>query len=372
MLNCNGKILYVGKASSLKSRVNSYFTGRKGKDSKTKELISQVFDLDVSPLPTPLEAALLENDLIKEHDPPYNRALKKRGRSLVYFSSDFASSAAAADQLHVLGPFPRGSTIEPLILLSQGLQTNSFDPGLFWGLLDQDSAERAVSLFFSEYKSDLDRRNAGPITVRNLLALGLSFYRRHLLDTLAFDAIEGRAALSLTYFLGPQAAEGEETEIDRDSTEEVGEGDLAGAGKDCPDPERAKGADYIEQDAREEMSDEELAQIVKSLITGAARAYALARTLVRLLDATISYEEKNRRRKLVFQAGCLVRSEDLSQPYLAEGNEERLFKPGGRRNVAVPVDLATYDRMRVLLAEIRRLCGRGHWISLTGADLMIS
>ncbi|MBS1995045.1 MAG: GIY-YIG nuclease family protein [Cyanobacteria bacterium SZAS LIN-2] len=357
MLNSNGKILYVGKATSLKSRVNSYFTGRKGKDSKTKELISQVFDLDVSPLATPFEAALLENDLIKEHDPPYNRALKKRGRALVYFNREFSSAADKPDDEHTLGPFPRGSTIEPLLLLVSGLQTGTFDPGLFWGLLDQEQTDRAVRLFFAEENIDIESPGVALPTVRSLLALGLRNYRQYLLSTLATQA--SARSLSLTYFIGP-AAEKIDDEIDA----ELLDGAVEAEGES--EPEDA-------DEEAEELSDEELAQMVRSLVTGSARAYALARTLMRLLDITIAFEEKKRRRKLVFQRGRLTRSEDLGQPVIAEGQAHyapMIVRPGINSREAV--DLVTYDRMRILLAEIRRLHGRGHWISLMPADLVIS
>ncbi len=357
MLNAHGKILYVGKATSLKSRVNSYFTGRKGKDSKTKELISQVFDLNVTPLATPFEAALLENDLIKKHDPPYNRALKKRGRSLIYFSHDFASACAELDQWHRLGPFPRGSTIEPLVMLAQGWQSKIFDIGLFWGLLDQESTNRAVSLFLQQYWPDIVGQEE-PIPVRSLLALGLSFYRRDLLDSVALN--EGD--LALAYFLGPQSAEAEEIE---------GEGEAEGADGGAKDLSAATGGDE-DEDEVEVLTDEELVQMVRGLITGAARAYVMSRRLLRLLDATISFEEKKRRRRLVFEKGYLMHSEDISHSLVAEEDASMLFKPALRTAATTGIDLDTYDRMRVLLAEIRRLCSRGHWISLTEANHVIS
>jgi len=334
-----------------------------------------VFDLNVSPLATPLEAALLENDLIKEHDPPYNRALKKRGRSLVYFSSDFASASALADHVHVLGPFPRGSTIESLVLLAQVLQTKSFEPSLFWGLLDQESTDRALLLFFAQYKEDVDLQDSAQVSaeigVRNLLALGLCFYRRHLLDTLVGGV--GSRSLALTYFLGPKAVEAEEVEVD-DISEPDRENIAAGAKepRDLEDLAEESGAGEDQQNDTEQLSDEDLVQMVRSLVIGAARTYLRARTLVRLLDASISYEEKNRRRKLVFERGHLVRSEDISHLIVAEESAQRVFRPAGRSSMAAPIDLATYDRMCVLLAEIRRLHSRGHWISLTEADLVIS
>jgi len=354
MLNRNGKILYVGKATSLKSRVNSYFTGRKVKDSKTKELISQVFDLDVSPVATPFEAALLENDLIKEHDPPYNRALKKRGRALIYFNRDFTSVSAKPDSEHVLGPFSKGSTIEPLILLVQGLQAGSFDPGLFWGLLDQEQTDRAVKLFFAEDQIDIEGENKP--TVRTLLARGLTYYRQHLLSTIDNEA--GDRGLSLTYFIGPAPTSDEEEELTEQANSDTA-ATLAASDGSSEDDE--------DEDEEPELTDEELAQMVRSLITGAARAYALGRTLLRLLNVTVCFEEKKRKRRLIFEKGILISSEDIGHSIVAESPPASSLHNGlqsfYRNRLDGPIDLVTYDRMRVLLAEIRRLHGRGHWIS---------
>src|SRR5690606_6662182 len=77
----DGRILYVGKATSLKARVNSYFRGRKTKGSRLNELRAQIRDVEVRAVDSPLHAALVENDLIKQIDPPYNRALRQGTRS---------------------------------------------------------------------------------------------------------------------------------------------------------------------------------------------------------------------------------------------------------------------------------------------------
>jgi excinuclease ABC subunit C len=69
------EIIYVGKARSLKDRVKSYF--RKGaKDSKTERLIRHVEDISIVLTANEKEAFLLENNLIKEHQPRYNIVLK--------------------------------------------------------------------------------------------------------------------------------------------------------------------------------------------------------------------------------------------------------------------------------------------------------
>ncbi|MFB6351538.1 MAG: exonuclease domain-containing protein [Bradymonadaceae bacterium] len=79
LVGADDEVLYVGKATSLRSRVNQYFQTRKGLAEHKLELVSQVHDVEVRPTATPLEAALLETDRIKTIDPPYNRALVDDG-----------------------------------------------------------------------------------------------------------------------------------------------------------------------------------------------------------------------------------------------------------------------------------------------------
>jgi excinuclease ABC subunit C len=70
-----GRILYVGKARSLRKRVASYFT-RGAEPAKTEALLEAWRDLETIVTNTELEALLLENSLIKKHRPRYNVCLR--------------------------------------------------------------------------------------------------------------------------------------------------------------------------------------------------------------------------------------------------------------------------------------------------------
>lgn len=74
MKNANGEIIYVGKAKVLKNRVRSYFTG--SHDGKTQLLVSEIADFEYIVVSSPIEALILECNLIKKHDPRYNVMLK--------------------------------------------------------------------------------------------------------------------------------------------------------------------------------------------------------------------------------------------------------------------------------------------------------
>jgi excinuclease ABC subunit C len=73
--DADGTILYVGKAKDLRHRVGSYFA-KEHHDGKTRLLVRKIVDLRVIHVPTEFEALLLENSLIKEHQPRYNILLR--------------------------------------------------------------------------------------------------------------------------------------------------------------------------------------------------------------------------------------------------------------------------------------------------------
>lgn len=68
------ELLYIGKATSLKRRVNSYFT--KAHNARLSELVSKIARIDYVQTPTVLEALVLEANQIKFYQPPYNVLLK--------------------------------------------------------------------------------------------------------------------------------------------------------------------------------------------------------------------------------------------------------------------------------------------------------
>src|SRR6266850_4281921 len=75
-----GKILYIGKAKSLRSRVRQYFQAggpvRFGYDIKTVELVRQIADVEFIVTDNEVEALILEATLVKQHQPRFNYKLK--------------------------------------------------------------------------------------------------------------------------------------------------------------------------------------------------------------------------------------------------------------------------------------------------------
>jgi excinuclease ABC subunit C len=76
MKDAGGRIIYVGKAVSLKNRVRSYFHADSGHDGKTRRLAREIADIEWIVVGSELEALILEMNLIKRHRPRFNIRLK--------------------------------------------------------------------------------------------------------------------------------------------------------------------------------------------------------------------------------------------------------------------------------------------------------
>ncbi|MEI9973079.1 MAG: excinuclease ABC subunit UvrC [Ignavibacteriota bacterium] len=74
--DAGGKVIYVGKAKSLRNRVRSYFLEDKLADVKTGTLISEARDIDYILVDNEKEALALENNLIKQYKPRFNILLR--------------------------------------------------------------------------------------------------------------------------------------------------------------------------------------------------------------------------------------------------------------------------------------------------------
>jgi excinuclease ABC subunit C len=74
--DAQGKILYVGKARSLRHRVRSYFQESRPLDPKTQHLVAEIADLEYIVTDNEVEALILESTLVKKNQPRYNINLK--------------------------------------------------------------------------------------------------------------------------------------------------------------------------------------------------------------------------------------------------------------------------------------------------------
>jgi excinuclease ABC subunit C len=122
-----GKIIYVGKALSLKNRVRSYFQHGAQQPPKTRLMIEKVTDLDIIVTDSEVEALILEQNLIKEHRPRYN-VMYKDDKSYPYLKvtlvDDFPrvmiTRRHIKDGSRYFGPYTRvGAVNETMRLLKK-------------------------------------------------------------------------------------------------------------------------------------------------------------------------------------------------------------------------------------------------------------
>ncbi|APD90041.1 excinuclease ABC subunit C [Alteromonas mediterranea] len=87
MYNSQAEVIYVGKAKNLKKRVSSYFRTHLD-NAKTRSLVSQIADMDVTVVNSETEAFLLENNFIKKYKPRYNVVMRDDKSYPFIFLSD--------------------------------------------------------------------------------------------------------------------------------------------------------------------------------------------------------------------------------------------------------------------------------------------
>ncbi len=113
-----GVILYVGKAKNLRNRLASYFGDKKYHLAKTKVLVRNALHIEFTLVDTEQDALLLENTLIKKHQPRYNVMLKDEKSPLLYicvkherFPRVFLTRKTIKDGSTYFGPYVSKSRV---------------------------------------------------------------------------------------------------------------------------------------------------------------------------------------------------------------------------------------------------------------------
>lgn len=121
MLDEFDNVLYVGKAKVLKNRVRQYFHNSV-KNDKTMALVEKIHDLRYIITPNEYEALILENNLIKQYNPPYNILLKDdktypyiRIKIKEKFPKVEISYKMKADGAKYFGPYMLGVSVRDVI-----------------------------------------------------------------------------------------------------------------------------------------------------------------------------------------------------------------------------------------------------------------
>ena len=118
MQDAKNEVIYVGKAKALKNRVSQYFANLASHTEKTRAMVSQIDHFDVIVADSEFEALVLENSLIKRHQPRYNILLKDdKGYPYIRltvkeeYPKFSLANKAAEDGARYFGPYgSRGAT----------------------------------------------------------------------------------------------------------------------------------------------------------------------------------------------------------------------------------------------------------------------
>jgi DNA polymerase-3 subunit epsilon len=333
MLRSNGDLLYIGKAKSLKTRVNSYFRKKAPHAEHTLEMLTQAQKLDFTLTGTAVEAAMLESDEIKRHSPPYNIALRRRQRRLVFCSKDLSRHATMPDRDCSIGPLPDGKFIEAVASFGHWIRR-----GGHWK--DRDFADRGCHLLgiTPEYLPDPaclkegleifreDQRvlltNQSPL--RLLTALGAMLWRLRLAAAEATDTMD---------------ADPDDNETDDVQSDDTG--------------------------AERVWTPESVAKSIGHMVMHSAHLIRRARWFCLLSESTLAWEKAAQPGPLinliVLEGGSLGKRgavkppDDISVP-------PRFDRAFHRRQTHL--SLITYDRLRVLTTEMRRLISENRVVEL--------
>jgi DNA polymerase III subunit epsilon len=308
MLRTDGSVLYVGKAASLHHRVNSYFRKQNSVHERSLEMLSQARAISFEVTSSPLEAALLETDEIKRLRPPYNVALTIHNRTLWFASPDLSARSREPSQRCPLGPIASTETLDQFVALARGDRA-ALTSGR-WG--PDDATFTAGYNRLCATHAELSRLDLS--AQATLLRLGTRLWR------------EGR----------------------RDRDPEVND---------------------VEDDANETRRGvtvwtPELVQVsLEWLALRAALARRRAIWLTRLFDSSVVWREPgdNRARLVVIEKG------EVALSAVGDASAPPPIPPGYRRPVAARREaftLGSFDRLRVLTTELKRLSAAGAPVAL--------
>lgn len=127
-VDAEGRILYVGKAKNLRNRLSSYFGDKKHQLAKTKVMVRHADHIEFTIVETETDALLLENTLVKKHQPRYNVMLKDEKSPLIYicvkherFPRVFLSRRTIRDGSQYFGPYLAKKRVEQIAELIRKL-----------------------------------------------------------------------------------------------------------------------------------------------------------------------------------------------------------------------------------------------------------
>lgn len=325
MKGADQQVLYVGKAKSLRKRVNSYFRNKAPHAEHILEMLTQAWDLDYCVADSALEAAISESDAIKRFRPQYNISLQPAERRLVFVDKQLSGLSDDCDSQYCVGPIPYSKQLDGMVACSQWIFNEAPFPAgaadlirdnLFsWRVPELECLQTGVVLFRERH----GKRFEGKKALYALLSVGAYLQRLHL------------------------------------------EGANAGAQNDDDADEEQHNSSLIDH----VWTPQAIADTLDHMMMHAAFLIRRARWFALLCESCLvwgSVEEPGVLKNfIVFENGFVVERGILT------GDAQLPLPPGWRRSIRdrrTIFDIATYDRMRVVTTEIRRLIGEDRMVQL--------
>lgn len=308
-LRAGGAVLYVGKAASLRTRVRSHFHARPPHE-RSLEMLTQVRDVDCTPTESALEAALLEADEIKRLTPPYNVALAEAGRTLCFANSRLDDLRPEPDDEHAVGPLASAAPLDSLHALREAVSA-------------RDRATCAMR------------------------ARAVGVEARWAPDPGSFDA-------GLDRFVREHGRLDRAREVER-----VGRALWKVLAHDRAEEESAQ----PHERSRPEWDADRVVRALASTVARATHAVRRAQWLLRIAESSLCWSEPGATasRLLLIERGQIV-----DRAWVATAAS--LPTPRGhvrdRRERQRAFDVATFDRLRVLVTELRALARRAARLEL--------
>jgi len=307
-------VLYVGKAASLRQRVSGHFHARA--DERALEMLTQARDVSCTETETALEAALLEADEIKRLAPPFNVALTTAGRAVWFATADLRGLREGPGPEHPTGPLVSPGPVAALSALRAALAAS--EPGSVVLRSRAVGVEAAFGPGPECFAAGLARfaHQHGPVaSTRSLLRLGGRLWARR------------RAAI---------------------------------ASEPAPDDAAVEAS---HPPRRPTWDADRVTQALEETVVRAAHAVRRGRWLVRLSECALAWAEpgSERLRVLVIRGGAVAARADL------EPGVPVPVPPGHARTAAerrTAFDVATFDRLRVVTTELRRLAAEAATVEL--------
>lgn len=318
MLRSNGDVIYIGKAKFLKKRINSYFGKKAPHSEHILEMLSQAYSVDYTETYSALESAVIESDKIKKYSPPYNIALREKDRKLWFTDSSMKKISDKSGGKYQSGPFSSKELLISMNTLSNLIKQDSpkeIDGPVIQNIIglhpdylpDRNCFQKGLSLFFDKFGEEILYGD----NYKTLLKIGKQTWLQKL----------------------EESEKSEQTDSEKEKTAEE------------------------KKDEEFEWTPERVLKFIEGNLSGLFNMIKRAQWFSLLSESVIVWENTDKKRKnvLTVKSGKCF----FGRPYKYTKNINRIdFKKDNSKRLKC-FNIGTYDRIRVVTTEIRRLISEG-------------